>query len=364
MAYHHTAPAAMPATAPPNHDAARAQRSKQVQYIEERLRNGISPTAVARISAPLGQVETQPTLPSLAASIVADVAGYKRTMTCRNGVWDGYVLTHHLLHDRSTVVRGPSVHTAIEQEATLRIPIANVPMPQPLPPAHMMIEPQAQVPPQSPPQPIYLPNVQPVALPLVHTVPYASASAAQAPHMILSSTSQQELQGSSPMSSARVQSAQSSAPSSARNSVTAPDMSHRTPSEQAVIQALQVVANYPESRDFLETVSRRLSGLQSLLDAPVQLEGCLITRGNKGRSPNPNTPSTSATTPRAPSPIPGLSPVSDEELGRKRASPLELSRSASTRDRPTSRPPPDKRNNVLPSVVIKEPPKVATNGHE
>ena len=79
----------MPVNASPNHDAARGHRSNQVQYIEERLRNGISLAAVAGIIALLAQLETQPTLPNLAVSIVADVAGYKRTMTCRNGVWDG-----------------------------------------------------------------------------------------------------------------------------------------------------------------------------------------------------------------------------------------------------------------------------------
>ena len=113
MAYHHTASAAMPAFASPNHDAARGLRSNQVQYMEERLSNGNSPAAVVGITTLLAQLETQPTLPSLAVSIVADVAGYKSTMTCRNGVWDGYDLAHPFLDDRSTVVRGPSVHTAI-----------------------------------------------------------------------------------------------------------------------------------------------------------------------------------------------------------------------------------------------------------
>ena len=113
MAYHHTAPAAMPAHAQPNQNAARTERINQVQFVEERLRNGISPAAVAGITALLAQLETQPTLPSLAVSIVADVVGYKRTMTCRNGVWDGCDLTHPFLDDRSTAVRGPSVQTAI-----------------------------------------------------------------------------------------------------------------------------------------------------------------------------------------------------------------------------------------------------------
>ena len=141
MAYHHNAPAAMPASTQPNQDVARTQRVRQVQYIEKRLRNGISPAAIAGITALFAQQESQPKLPSLAVSIVADVAGYNRTMTCKNGTWDGYDLTHPFLDDHSSVVRGPSVLTTMEQEATLRIAIANVPMPQPLPPAHLVIQP-------------------------------------------------------------------------------------------------------------------------------------------------------------------------------------------------------------------------------
>ena len=148
----------MPASTQPNQDFALTQRVRQVQYIEERLRNGISPAAIAGITALLAQLETQPTLLSLAVSVVADVAGYKRTMTCKNGTWDSYDLTHPFLDYRSSVVRGPSVLTAIEQEATLRIPIANVPMPQPLPPAHLVIQPQTPSM-QSTSQSAYLANV-------------------------------------------------------------------------------------------------------------------------------------------------------------------------------------------------------------
>ena len=278
MANHHTAPAAMPASAQPNQNAAETQRANQVQFFEERLRNSISPAAVVGVTALLAQLETQPTLPSLAVSIVADMAGYKRTMTCRNGVWDGYDLTHPFLDDRSTAVRGPSVQTAIEQDATLRIPLANVPMPQPLPPAHLVIQPQAQMLAQPATQLMYLPNAQSLAPPPIQVAPYASAPAAHAPHMILSTITRldPENSNSSPRSSARVQSAQSSAPSSTRHGITAPDMSHRVPSEQTVIQALQAVANYPESRVFAETVSRQMPGLQNLLGATRQPEGCLV----------------------------------------------------------------------------------------
>ena len=165
----------------------------------------------------------------MAVSIVADVAGYKRTITCKNGAWDDYDLTHPYLDDRSSVVRGPSVLTTMEQEATLRIPIANVPMPQPLPPAHLVIQPQTPSM-QSTSQAAYLPNVHATMPPAAQMAPYASAPAAIASHMVLSTTPQQEPEGSSPRSIARVQSVQSSAPSSARSSITAPDMSHRTPS--------------------------------------------------------------------------------------------------------------------------------------
>ena len=363
MAYHHTASAAMPAQPQPNQNSARTQRVNQVQFIEERLSNDISPAAVTGITALLAQLETQPTLPSLAVSIGADVAGYKRTMTCRNGVWDGYDLTNPFLDDRSATVRGHSVQTTVEQEATLCIPHANVPMPQPLNPAHLVIQPQSQMHPQSGTQPpMYLPSAQPTIPSAAQVAPYASAPAAHAPHMVLSATPRLESEAgtSSPMSSARVQSVQSSAPPSMRSGVTAPDMSHRTPSEQAVIQALQVVANYPESRDFVETVSRQMPGLPNLQGSRGQQEGCLTTREGQGPSTDPLTPGTSATRNRAPSPIPGLSPLSDEELGRKRASPHELAHSVGNNDSPTTRPPPDKRNNVLRSVVIQESPKVAT----
>ena len=206
MAYDHTASSAMPVDTLPNHDAARGQRTIQIQFIEERLRNDISPAAVAGITIIFAQLETQPTLPSLAVSIVADEAAYKRTMTYRNGVWDGYDLTQLFLDDRSTVERGPSVHTTLEQEATLRIAVSNVPVPQPLPPAHLVIQPEVQATPQPQPQPIYLPSVQPMEPPSTsvtpHVAPYSSAPTAKAPHMILqttSSTSNRELAGSAPV---------------------------------------------------------------------------------------------------------------------------------------------------------------------
>ena len=44
----------------------------------------------------------------------------------------------------------------------------------------------------------------------------------------------------------------------------APNLMNKTPSDQAVIQALQAVANYPEYRDFVESMSGSRPGLQTL----------------------------------------------------------------------------------------------------
>ena len=187
------------------------QRTIQVRFTEERLRNGISPATVAGITALLAQLETHTTLPSMAVSIVTDVARYKPTMTCRNEVWDGFDLSHPLLDGRSTVVYGHRTQTTFEQEPTLRVP-SSVPASQPLPPAHMVIQPQPH------PQQFYSPNVQQL-LPTLLSVapntqaPYASAPAAvHAPHMTSSSNSELASSTQRQVSSASVASAQSSAP--------------------------------------------------------------------------------------------------------------------------------------------------------
>ena len=56
---------------------ARAQRTNQVQYVEERLRNGLSPLAVAGVAALLSQLDTMQTLPGVSVSLVTEVAGYR-----------------------------------------------------------------------------------------------------------------------------------------------------------------------------------------------------------------------------------------------------------------------------------------------
>ena len=58
-------------------------------------------------------------------------------------------------------------------------------------------------------------------------------------------------------------------------------MANRTPGEQAVIQGLQAVANYPESKNFVETMLRSLPGLQTLppyYPSSEDVAGSLVTR--------------------------------------------------------------------------------------
>ena len=111
------------------------------------------------------------------------------------------------------------------------------------------------------------------------------------------------------------------------------NLSNRKISEQALIVALQAVANYPESRNFVElvpalTVSRTLPGVQTLLDTPVQPEGCMLSIQGPGSS---------VVAHRA------LSPVPNEELGIDCTSPHELAGAPNHNDSPTSRLPPDKQ---------------------
>ena len=119
-----------------------------------------------------------------------------------------------------------------------------------------------------------------------------------------------------------------------------------------MIQALQAVASYPESRDFLLTVSRTLPGLQKLLDVPLQPDG---QNSFASQGPRPSTADPSAL-----SPVSTRLPISDEEPGRKRTSPHEVMGPMSTNDSPTSRLLPDKHqnDNIPRSFVTPEPPKV------
>ena len=82
-----------------------------------------------------------------AVSIVTDVSGYERTMTCRNGVRDGYDLPHQFLDKWSTSVYESLNHASFELEATLRMsPCAHVQPAAPhlIPPAHMVIQSQLE----------------------------------------------------------------------------------------------------------------------------------------------------------------------------------------------------------------------------
>ena len=155
-------------------------------------------------------------------------------MTCRNGVWDGYDLTHQFLDDRSTSVYGPGNQTTFQLEASLRmsscLPVQPV-APQPMPPAHMVIQRQPQPPSQSQP-PNYLPHVQQLVPTLTQVAPsaltrYTSAPALRAPHMVL-----QDAASSSNTELASILTVIS--PPLARL-LLAPHMANRTPSEQAAI---------------------------------------------------------------------------------------------------------------------------------
>ena len=56
-------------------ESARAQRVNQALYVEERLRDGLSPVAVAGVAALRTQLESMQMLPSASLSITTEVYG-------------------------------------------------------------------------------------------------------------------------------------------------------------------------------------------------------------------------------------------------------------------------------------------------
>ena len=230
----------MPATGPNSarpQEHARAQRVNQGQYVEDRLRNSLPPVAVAGVAALLTQLETMQTLPGVSLSIVAEVAGYRRTLTCMNSAWDGYDLTHQFLDERSTAVYGPSQGTRFEQEASLRMVPANVP----------------SLPPTSVPNPV--PMTPTYSGSPAFGTPYGT------PHMTLQASTNPPVSDWEPSGSRLPP-------------VPNLNLIGRSTGEQAVIVALQAVANYPNSSDFVRAVEQRIPGLANYLQATAQPPGC------------------------------------------------------------------------------------------
>ena len=213
-------PAKGPKSARPQ-ESARAQRVNQAQFVEDRLRNGLPPVAIAGVAALLTQLDTMQTLPGVSLSIVTEVAGYRRARTCTNGAWDGYDLTHQFLDERSTAVYGPSQGTRFEQEASLRMIPANVPS---LPPTV-------------------------ASNPVPMTPTYSDSPAFGAPY-----GTQHIPPITQPVSDWE--------PSGSRlPPVPNLNLIGRSTGEQAVMVALQAGANYPNSSDFVRAVEQRIPGL-------------------------------------------------------------------------------------------------------
>ena len=297
----------------------------QAQYVEDRLRNGLPPVAVAGVAALLTQLDTMQTLPGVSLSIVTEVAGYRRALTCTNSAWDGYDLTHQFLDERSTAVYGPSQGTRFEQEASLRMMPANVP----------------SLPPTSGPNPVPM------------TPTYSGSPAFGAPYgtqqMTLQAPVNQPVSDREPLGSQLPP-------------VLNLNLIGRSTGEQAVIVALQDLANYPYSSDFVRAVEQRIPGLANYLQAAAQLSGC------ETPTTLTDTASMDAETIAGPSGSTTAGPNGSamtgprEVTGRKRVTgeSAAAARTGSVTESPTSRLPPDERADVpqqpqMKSVVIVRP---------
>ena len=132
-----------------------------------------------------------------------------------------------------------------------------------------------------------------------------------------------------------------------------PDLTGRSTGEQAVIVALQAVANYPNSSDFVRAVEQRIPGLATYLQAAAQPSGC------DPPAPLVETASMDVEIAAGPSNSASAATGAREEAGRKRLT--EETASVTPAGSVTeSRPPPDKRADAprpqLKSVVIPRPP--------
>ena len=137
----------------------------------------------------------------------------------------------------------------------------------------------------------------------------------------------------------------------------------RSTGEQAVIVALQAVATFPNSSDFVRAVEQRIPGLAEYLQAAAQPSVCETPTNLT------ETASMYAETIAGPSgstmagPSGGAMTGPREEAGRKRVTgeSAAAARTGSMTESPTSRPPPDKRADApqqpqMKSVVIVRPP--------
>ena len=144
------------------------------------------------------------------------------------------MVIHQFLDERSTAVYGPSQGTRFEQEASLRMMPANVP----------------SLPPNAAPNPVSM------------TPTYSGSPAFGASY-----GTQQIPPTNQPVSDRE--------PSGSRlPPVPNLNLIGRSTGEQAVIVALQAVANYPNSSDFVRAVEQRNPGLANYLQAAAQPSGC------------------------------------------------------------------------------------------
>ena len=173
---------------------------------------------MAGVAPLLTQLETEQTLPGMSLSIIAEVAGYRRTIVFQKNAWDVYDLTHQFLDERSIAVYGPSQGTTFEYEASLRMMHANSTSPQ-------------------------LPNPKMISYHPVVPKP-TTMTPHRAPLMIMETT-----------------------PSRSR----LPPLSNPDLTVKILVQA---VANYPEPSDFVQAVQQRLPGLAPYLQTEAQPSGC------------------------------------------------------------------------------------------
>ena len=182
---------------------------------------------------------------------------------------------------------------------------------------------------------------KPVPMTPTYTGSLAFGAPYRAPHVVLQTSTQPPVSDREPSGSRLPP-------------VPNPDLTGRITSEQAVIVALQAVANYPDSSDFVRAVEQRIPGLAAYLQAAAQPSGC--------DRPATLVETTSMDAEIAAAPSGSAVAGPSEEAGRKQLTrkSAAVAPTSSVTESPTSRAPPDKSAGVprpqVKSVVIARPP--------
>ena len=96
-------------------------RVDQLALVQQALQDGATPTMITGFAMIVAQMQAQATHPEVLLTITSSIGPLERSATFRDGVWDGYDLTHNLIDHRSHMLYGEPDRPPMDQEQSFRI---------------------------------------------------------------------------------------------------------------------------------------------------------------------------------------------------------------------------------------------------